>query len=225
MTPSGGQLFLDFPRIDPVERPLIETGSYAAAVGAIRRWRHWPGGQLALVGEACAGKTRLVRFWASDAGAALVTGEALAHAEMDEIAKLSVLALAIDDADHPAAALGLLAALNLCRDRGAPVLVSGRIDPAGWHSRPLDLKSRLAAMPVAHIELPDDETLAFRLREECALRHLILPDESVVYLARRVERSWAAVGRVADQIERTPGRAESLRSARAVLTGLGMDPG
>ncbi|MBK8841164.1 MAG: DNA replication ATPase [Hyphomonadaceae bacterium] len=225
MTPSGGQLFLDFPRIDPVERPLIETGSYAAAVGAIRRWRHWPGGQLALVGEACAGKTRLVRFWASDAGAALVTGEALAHAEMDEIAKLSVLALAIDDADHPAAALGLLAALNLCRDRGAPVLVSGRIDPAGWHSRPLDLKSRLAAMPVAHIELPDDETLAFRLREECALRHLILPDESVVYLARRVERSWAAVGQVADQIERTPGRAESLRSARAVLTGLGMDPG
>jgi len=154
-----------------------------------------------------------------------VTGEALAHAEMDEIAKLSVLALAIDDADHPAAALGLLAALNLCRDRGAPVLVSGRIDPAGWHSRPLDLKSRLAAMPVAHIELPDDETLAFRLREECALRHLILPDESVVYLARRVERSWAAVGQVADQIERTPGRAESLRSARAVLTGLGMDPG
>lgn len=225
MTPSGGQLFLDFPRIDPGQRPLIETGSYAAAVGAIRRWRHWPGGQLALVGEAFAGKTRLLRFWASDAGAALVTGEALARAEMDEIARLSVSALAIDDADHPAAALGLLAALNLCRDRGAPVLLSGRIDPAGWHERPPDLKSRLAAMPVVQIEPPDDETLAFRLREGCALRHLILPDESVLYLAQRMERSWAAVGQVADQIERTPGRAESLRSARAVLAGLGMDPG
>lgn len=225
MTPSGGQLFLDFPRIDPDQRPLIETGSYAAAVGAIRRWRHWPGGQLAVVGDAFAGKTRLLRFWASDAGAALVTGEALARAEMDEIARLSVSALAIDDADHPAAALGLLAALNLCRDRGAPVLLSGQIDPAGWHDRPLDLKSRLAAMPVVQIEPPDDETLAFRLREECALRHLILPDESVLYLAQRMERSWAAVGQVADQIERTPGRAESLRSARAVLAGLGMDPG
>lgn len=225
MTPSGGQLFLDFPRIDPDQRPLIETGSYAAAVGAIRRWKHWPGGQLALVGEAFAGKTRLLRFWASEAGAALVTGEALAQAEMDEIARLSVSALAIDNADHPAAALGLLAALNLCRDRGAPVLLSGRIDPAGWHDRPLDLKSRLAAMPVVQIEPPDDDTLAFRLREECALRHLILPDESVIYLAHRIERSWAAVGQVADQIERTPGRAESLRSARAVLTGLGMDPG
>ncbi len=225
MTPSGGQLFLDFPRIDAGQRELIDTGSYAAAVAALRRWKHWPGGQMAVVGEPFAGKTRLLHAWASDAQAALVTGEALAHAEIDEIARLSVSALAVDDADHPEAALGLLAALNLCRDRGVPVLVSGRTDPAGWHSRPLDLKSRLTSMPAAHIEPPDDETLALRLHEECALRHLILPDESVAYLANRMERSWAAVGQVADQIERTPGRAESLRSARAVLTDLGMDPG
>ncbi|MDP3492458.1 MAG: DNA replication ATPase [Hyphomonadaceae bacterium] len=225
MTPSGGQLFLDFPRIDPDQRPLIETGSYAASFGALRRWKHWPGGQMAVVGEAFAGKTRLLQFWASDAKAALVTGQALAAAEIHDIARLSVSALAIDDADHPDASLGLLAALNLCRDRGAPVLLSGRTHPAGWFSHPLDLRSRLAAMPVAQIELPDDETLAFRLREECALRHLILPDESVLYLSNRMERSWLAVGKVADQIERTPGRAEGLRSARAVLIGLGMDPG
>ncbi len=221
----GGQLLLDFPRIDPGQRPLIETGSYAAAVGAVRRWRHWPGRQLALMGEAAAGKSRLLHLWAADAGAAMVAGEALARAEMDEIAQLSVTALAIDDADHPDAALGLLAALNLCRDRGAPVLLSGASEPAGWFTHPPDLKSRLAAMPVAHIEPPDDQTLASRLREECARRHLILPEESVTYLANRMERSWTAAGLVADQIERTPGRAESLRAARAVLVALGMDPG
>lgn len=222
---AGGQLLLDFPRIDPVQRPLIETSPYAAALGALRRWRHWPGRQFALVGEGFAGKTRLLQLWSADASAAMVTGEALARAEIDEIAKLSVSALAIDDADHPEAGLGLLAALNLCRDRGAPVLLSGASEPAGWFARPLDLKSRLAAMPVAHIEPPDDESLALRLREACALRHLILPEESVAYLAKRMERSWSAIGRVADQIERTPGRAESLRAARAVLTALGMDPG
>jgi chromosomal replication initiation ATPase DnaA len=222
---GGGQLLLDFPRIDPGQRPLIESGPYAAALGALRRWKHWPGGQFALVGEPFAGKTRLLRVWAADAGAAMVTGEALAQAGMDEIAHLSVSALAVDDADHPEAGLGLLAALNLCRDRGAPVLLSGASEPAGWFNRPLDLRSRLAAMPVAHIEPPDDETLALRLREESALRHLILPDESVAYLADRMERSWAAVKLVADQIERTPGRAESPRAARAVLVALGMDPG
>lgn len=221
----SGQLFLDFPKADPESRALIESGSYAAAAGALRRWRHWPGGQMALIGERQSGRTRLLRMWAEDASAASVTGEALAEAEIDEIARLSVSALAIDDADHPAAAMGLLAALNLCRDRRAPVLVSGRAEPAGWFKTPPDLRSRLAAMPVAPIEPPDDETLAARLREECALRHLIIPEESVAYLAQRMEPSWEAVGRVADEIARTPGRAEGLRSARAVLIALGMDPG
>jgi chromosomal replication initiation ATPase DnaA len=219
------QLFLDFPKADDATRPVIDTGAYAYALTAIRRWKHWPGGQFVVVGEAQSGRSRLLRVWAEYAGAALVTGEALARAEMDEIARLSVSALAIDDADHTDAALGLLAALNMCRDRKAPVLLSGMGQPADWFRTPPDLRSRLAAMPVVAIEAPDDETLAARLREECALRHLILPEESVTYLARRMERSWSAVGRVAAEIARTPGRAEGLRSARAVLVALGMDPG
>lgn len=229
-SPSGGarhpgQLFLDFPKADETTRPVIETGSYAAAITAIRRWRLWPGGQFALTGERQSGRSRLLRLWAEDSGAALVTGEALARAEMDEIARLSVSALAIDDADHPEAALGLLATLNLCRDRRAPVLLSGQGQPADWFQAPPDLRSRLSAMPLVAIDPPDDATLAARLREECALRHLNIPEESVNYLAQRMERSWEAVGRVADQIARTPGRAEGLRSARAVLVALGMDPG
>jgi len=126
---------------------------------------------------------------------------------MDEIARLSVSALAIDDADHPDASFGLLAALNLCRDRGGHP--SGRAGGTRWMVHyPADLRSRLAAMPVARIEAPDDATLAARLREECALRHLILPKRSINYLARRMEPSWEAVTRVADEIARTPGRAE-----------------
>lgn len=222
---AGRQLLLDFPRADADARPLIDSGSYATAIGALSRWKHWPGAQFALVGEAASGKSRLLRWWASQSGAALVTGEALSLAPMDEIARLSVSALAIDDADHPGAGLALLAALNLCRDRNVPVLVSGAADPAGWFTQPPDLRSRLVAMPAVHIEPPDDETLAARLREDSSLRHLNLPEESVVYLANRMERSWSAVARVADQIERTAGRAEGLRSARAVLVALGMDPG
>ena len=221
----ASQLFLDFPKADPDSRPVIETGSYTSALVALRRWRHWPGQQFALIGERQSGRTRLLTVWAADAGAALVTGAALAEAGMDEIARLSVSALAIDDADHPDASFGLLAALNLCRDRGAPVLLAGQAEPAGWFTTPPDLRSRLAAMPVARIEAADDATLAARLREECALRHLILPEESINYLAQRMEPSWEAVTRVADEIARTPGRAEGLRSARAALIALGMDPG
>ncbi|HVY89135.1 MAG TPA: DNA replication ATPase [Hyphomonadaceae bacterium] len=222
---QGGQLLLEFPRIDPVERPLIETEPYRAAIAAIRRWKSWPGGQLALVGEAFAGKTRLAHVWAAEAGAAVVSGDAIARAGMDEIARLSVSALAIDNADTHAGGRELLAVLNLCRDRKAPVLLTGVSEPAVWFSDPPDLHSRLAAMPVVHIGSPDDESLALRLREECARRYLNLPDESVTYLAQRIERSWAAVGLTADQIERTKGRAETKASARSVLVALGLDPG
>jgi chromosomal replication initiation ATPase DnaA len=220
---AGGQLLLDFPRIDPDQRPLIETAPYRTALAAIRKWKSWPEKQLALVGDHFSGRTRLARLWAADAGGALVTGEALALAGIDEISRLSISALAIDDADAPSDGLGLLAALNLCRNRGAPVLLAGRGEPGSWFETPPDLRSRLRAMPVAHIGEPDDETLALRLREECARRHLILADESVDYLAPRMERSWAAAGMVADQIERTRGRAETRASARAVLKALGMD--
>jgi chromosomal replication initiation ATPase DnaA len=222
---SGGQLLLEFPRIDPDQRPLIETAPYQPVLNALRRWKNWPDRQLALSGEAFSGKTRLLRLWAAEAGAAVTTGPDLAAAAIDEISHLTVSALAIDDADMARDGHGVLAALNLCRDRGAPLLVAGRGEPGSWFVAPPDLRSRLAAMPVVGIDAPDDETLALRLREECARRHLILSDESVAYLAPRMERTWAAVGLVADQIERTKGRAETRTSARAVLLALGMDPG
>jgi chromosomal replication initiation ATPase DnaA len=222
---AGGQLLLDFPRIDAEQRPLIESAAYRAVLNALRRWREWPGGQLAVSGEAFSGKTRLARWWAGQAGAAVVSGAALARAGMDEISALSFSALAVDDADAPADGLGLLAALNLCRDRGLPVLLTGAGEPVTWQKAPPDLVSRLRAMPVAHVDAPDDETLSLRLKEECALRRLNLPEESVAYLVQRMERSWHAIGVVADQIERTKGRAETLHSARQVLVALGMDPG
>lgn len=221
----GAQLSLDFPRLDPAQRPLIETAPYADALVSMRRWRDWPEGQLAIIGEARCGRTRLLRAWSIETGAALVTGQALAAADMDEISQLAISALAIDDADAGAAGLGLLAALNLCRARRAPVLVSGRGQPAGWHVEPPDLRSRLAALPVAVIDVPDGETLGLRLAEECARRHLNVPLASIAYLADRMPRFWSSVDEFADAIERIRGKAYTLRSARAVAAFLGHDSG
>ncbi len=223
--PAGRQLHLDFPRVDPSQRPLIEWGPYAPAVALIRRWRDWPEGQLALTGAAFSGKSHLLRVWAVEAGAAVVGGAELSSVSIDEISALSFNALAIDDADLGAEGMGLLTALNLCRSRNAPVLITGRGGPGGWFTTPPDLRSRLAAMPRVEIGAPDDDSLAARLHAECASRHLILPEESVRYLAARMERSWEAVAGVAAQVERTPGRASTPRLARRVLQALGVDPG
>jgi chromosomal replication initiation ATPase DnaA len=224
-SPSGRQLLLDFPRIDPDQRPLIEAAPWRPALAAIRRWRNWPEHQLALTGDPGSGRTRLIRMWASEAGAAFVTGDDLAAADIDEIGNLSVSALAVDDANHCVDGRKLLAAVNLCRDRKAPVLLSGPPDPSSWFDWPGDLRSRLQAMPVAAIEAPDEDALALLLIEECARRYMVLPQDSAAYLAQRVERSWASVNLLADEIERSPDKASSPRNARNVLISLGIDPG
>lgn len=224
-SPSGRQLLLDFPRIDPAQRPLIEASPWRAALAAIRRWRNWPERQLVLSGEPQSGRTRLLRLWASDTGAAFVTGPALAAADIGEISSLSIAALAVDDADRCADGLALLAAINLCRDRKAPILLSGAPGPGDWFAGPGDLRSRLQAMPVAAIGEADEESMALRLIDECARRFIVLPADSAGYLAQRVERSWASITLLADEIERSPDKASSPRNARNILISLGIDAG
>ena len=222
---SGRQLLLDFPRLDPAQRPLIEGGPWRPALAALRRWRDWPEPELALTGEPFSGRTRLARVWASEAGAALITGSDLSKADIDVIGNLSVAALAIDDADQCVDGRNLLAAINLCRERKAPLLLTGRTDPSSWFDWPGDLRSRLQAMPVAKIGAPDEETLALVLIEECARRFMVLPTDAAAYLAQRVERAWTSVALLADEIERAPDKASSPRNARNVLISLGLDPG
>ncbi len=89
---AGGQLLLDFPRIDAEQRPLIESAAYRAVLNALRRWRKWPGGQLGGVGRG------ILRQDAAGAlvggagrGCAVVSGAALARAGMDEISAPELL--------------------------------------------------------------------------------------------------------------------------------------
>jgi chromosomal replication initiation ATPase DnaA len=225
MSEAGGgarQLRLDFPEADPGQRPLIETDPYRAPLALLRRWRDWPGGQLALVGEHGAGKSRLLRWWAEQVGAAVVTGADLAGADIEEVSGLSVKALAVDDADGDPRGEGLLAALNLGRSRGAAILLSGRGEPARWFSTPLDLRSRMQAMPVVSIGPPDEETLKLRLVDECANRFVVLAENEAAWLAERMERSWPALGRVADALADEGGDSFSSQKMRKVLISLGM---
>lgn len=229
---TSRQLTFEFPRPDPNARPLIETAPYAAALLSLARWRDWPGGQLALTGAPQSGRTRLLRDWALEAGAAMTTGADLASASIVDISNLSVHALAVDDADPPQHILrnsvishrdggvGLLAALNLCRERGAVILLAGGHSPGQWYDDPPDLRSRLQAMPVVAIGEPDEETLAARLVAECAERFVSLPRDVASYICERMERSYSAIGKAADMLERSGFRRFTRAAARDVLASL-----
>jgi hypothetical protein len=219
--PPVAQLALQFPRLEPTQRPLIEAGAYAAPLSALRRWKTWPDGRLALIGERCSGRTRLLTHWAAETGAALATGPDLAGADIDAISDLAISGLAVDDADADPAGHGLLAAVNLCGRRGAPILLAGASAPATWRIEPADLRSRLQAMSIASISAPDPGDLARRLEEACVQRHLRLPEDVMAFLVSRLPLNWSGVERLADELEAVQTRTFTLRSVRPALARLG----
>lgn len=179
---------------------FLVSGSNAAALNAVDRWRDWSGPVAALWGDKGSGKSHLAAIWAQDAGAAAGSG-----AELDDRLMRTLMAaprFVLDDADQapdPERLLHLL--IGLEADPGRRALLTGTRAPGLWAQAPRDLVSRLGALPAIAIGPPDDALLARVLRRLAVARGLALEPETLAYLGARMERSFAAAAAVVEAIE------------------------
>lgn len=99
------------------------------------------------------------------------------------------------------------------------VLVVDSLPPA-WGVRLPDLASRLTATPHAVIGEPDDELFALLLVKLLGQRGLIAPPDLARYLLPRIERSYLAIHRVVEALDRhlfaRPGRLTVPATRRAL---------
>ena len=161
------------------------------AARLLTEWRAWPRGALALVGPRGSGKTHLALAWALEAGARHLSAAADAE-EGAATFRESAGRIIIDNAHGARNEAMLWRVLDLSAAQGGAVLLVGASPPATWTVALPDLRSRLAALPVALLKEPDEALMAVVLRRICREQFIQLSDDAAQYLVRRLPRTFAA---------------------------------
>lgn len=223
---SGGRTGAEgTPRQLPLALPLaasyaradvLEDTSNQAALAWLDRIADWPSGRLALWGPPGVGKTHLLRATAAAQGWRVLEGAALRGLPEPGPA-------ALDDADCAAEERALLHLINLCAERGEPLLLAGRAPPARWPVRLPDLASRLRATHAVPIGRPGDALLRAVLAKHFADRQLRVAPEVQAWLLARLPREAGALAEAAARLDRAAlaaGGAVTRALARAALRDL-----
>jgi len=212
------QLALTLPHAESFARDDFLPGpGNAAALALIDAWPQWPNAAVVLVGDAGSGKSHLASIWAERAGARAVAARNLAIETVPDA--LATGALVVEDIDPSIVdQAALFHLLNLAREQDVALLLTARTAPAGWTLHLKDLASRLRAVPVIHLEPPDDQLLRALIVKFCADRQLVVDESVVSYLLPRIERSVLAARRAVAQLD-----AEALRRGRPVTRALAVE--
>lgn len=184
------QLTLDLPfRTARGRADFFVSDNNRDALALLDRWPDWPHPIIALAGPHGSGKTHLVHLWQERSRGRIVDAPTTPQGPWT---------LAIDDADRLSDELALFHLMNRALAGEGTLLLVGEAPPARWNVALLDLKTRLAAVPVATLGHPDDRLLAVVLLKLFTDRQLTFDDRVVPFLVARLPRSLdAAVKAVA----------------------------
>ena len=217
--PVSRQLPLDLPHRPHFSRAdFLVADANHAALAALDRFGERSGAALAISGPPGSGKTHLAHIWASRTGARWIRPETLSQA-LPELASLPPAALVFDAADQVAgnaeAETGLFHLLNLVRQQGGSLLLSGRQAPSRWNVALPDLRSRLSALETVAVGAPDEALLGAVLVKLFADRQVSLGGEVIAYLLPRMDRSLDSARELVGRID-----AESLAGKRPITVPL-----
>ncbi len=183
------------------EEDFLVADANRAAFDHLRRWSLWPVMATLVTGQRKSGRSLLGRIFVRKTGGRL-----------------------FDDAqDHDEEEL--FHAWNQAQETRRPLLIVADVPPPAWKITLPDLRSRLAATPQVEIGKPDDALLGQLIIKMLGDRGVAAPPDLSDYLVPRIERSYVAVQRAVDILDRAllaNQRRITVPVARRALTEAGM---
>lgn len=160
------------------DEDFLLSDANRAAFDHFKRWSTWPVMAALLTGPRKSGRSLLGRIFVRKTG-----GRLFDNAE-----------------DHDEEAL--FHAWNEAQARRRPLLIVADAPPPVWAIALPDLRSRLAATPRVEIGPPSDDLLAGLIVKLLGDRGVAAPPEIPEYIVPRIERSYVAVQKVVDALDR-----------------------
>ncbi|MBY0428399.1 MAG: hypothetical protein K2Q32_04180 [Alphaproteobacteria bacterium] len=190
------------------EEDFLITPSNQLAVSQLTTSNH-----LLLLGSKGTGKSHLARIWQQRRSAILF------NIATTNIAHLSNDAIVWEDADatqwNAQTQETAFHLLNTVKEKQIGCLVTATTPPTQWPLTLADLRSRLLALPVAQIEMPDDTLVAGLLLKQFKDRQLRVSEEVLNYIIPRIPRDGFVIQQTVKQLDEL-----SLANNRAITVPL-----
>ncbi len=183
---------------------FIISDANAEAVNFIDSWpsANSAGSKIAiLTGPEASGKTHLCYRWLARVKGVILDESAIGTAPSEKIWPNKASAV-LENIQHIKDESALFHLLRHAETSGASLLLTSTLPAKELAFALPDLRSRLLALPTAHINPPDELLLRVFLSKGFTDRQLRVNDEILDYIIKRIERSFAAARDITEKIER-----------------------